>query len=156
MMEVDAAAAPAAAEGAEKADAAAPADGRVLEPKPVRPLAQCPEEGEDEEKKAKEAKKGGDGADKKEPEPPEPSEEILSNPCRVLKAQMRHISFPKEIDNEPVRYAPLLGSRRVGFLLLSYSKPEEPEDLFLEEDKGAGADEKEPDPPAPFEWTDAD
>merc|ERR1719188_1152889 len=138
-------AAPAAAEGAEKADAAAPADGRVLEPKPVRPLAQCPEEGEDEEKKGKDSKKDkGEGADKKEAEPPEPSEEILSNPCRVLKAQMQHISFPREIDSQPVRYAPLLVTRRAGFLLLSDSRPEDPEDLFLEEDKAAAAaDEKE-------------
>jgi len=151
MMEVDAQAvaperaSPApAAESAEKADAAAaaPADGRVLGPKPAQPVAQSPEEGEDA---------------KKEAEVPEPTEEILTNPCRVLKAQMQHISFPREIDGQPVRYAPLLGSRRRGFLLLSDSRPEEPEDLFLEEDRAApAADEKEPEPPAPFEWTDAD
>merc|ERR1712083_1277650 len=110
--------------------------------------------GDTKEKEVKK-EKDADGEDKKEPEPPEPTEEILSNPCRVLKTQMQYISFPKEIDSQPVRYTPLLGSRHVGFVLLSDSKPEEPEDLFLEEDKSSAADEKEPDPPAPFEWADA-
>eukprot|EP00913_Durusdinium_trenchii_P007611 g7151.t1 len=34
-------------------------------------------------------------------EEPEPTEEILSNPCRVLKGQVQYISFPKEIDGQP-------------------------------------------------------
>jgi len=99
-----------------------------------------------------EAKKEGGEEEKKEPEP-EPKEEILNNPCRVLKAQMQFISFPKEIDGQPVRYSPLLENRRVGFLLLTDTRPEEPEDLFLEDAK-TDEDEKEPDPPEPFEWTD--
>lgn len=106
--------------------------------------------------KEKEEKKEGEGEEeKKEPEKPEPTEEILHNPCRVLKAQIQYISFPKEISGQPVRYTPLLADRRVGFLLLNDLKPEEPEDLFLEEDKAAEDEgEKEPDPPEPFEWTD--
>uniref|UniRef100_A0A7S4R0V7 26S proteasome regulatory subunit RPN2 C-terminal domain-containing protein n=1 Tax=Alexandrium monilatum TaxID=311494 RepID=A0A7S4R0V7_9DINO len=105
----------------------------------------------------KEEKKEGEaeGGEKKEKEEPEPTEEILHNPCRVLKAQIQYISFPKEINGQPVRYTPLLEDRRVGFMLLQDLKPEEPEDLFLEEDKAAEEEgEKEPDPPEPFEWTD--
>lgn len=87
-------------------------------------------------------------------EVPEASEEILQNPCRVLKVQTQYISFPKEIDGQPVRYTPLLADRRVGFLLLRDQRPEEPEDLFVEDDKKDDGDEKEPDPPEPFEWND--
>jgi len=94
-----------------------------------------------EEKKDKEKEKEAD-------------EEILNNPCRVLKAQQNCISFPKEIESQPVRYTPLLrGSRRVGFLLLQDNRPDEAEDLFLEDDK-KDDEEAEPSPPAPFEWTD--
>mmetsp|Transcript_3886 Transcript_3886/g.11039 ORF Transcript_3886/g.11039 Transcript_3886/m.11039 type:complete len:757 (-) Transcript_3886:107-2377(-) len=109
------------------------------------------EEKKDGEKEA-EGDKAGEAAKK-----PEPTEEILNNPCRVLKAQQQFISFPSEIEGQPVRYTPLLrGQRRVGFLLLQDNKPEEEEeDLFLEDEKPAGQeDEKEPEPPAPFEWTD--
>lgn len=131
MMEVD-----------EQTPAAAPASA----PKEPSPKA-------DEEKP--EEKEGEAEEPAKEPEKPEPTEEILHNPCRVLKTQMQYISFPKEIDSQPVRYTPLLETRRQGFMLLQDHRPEEAEDLFLEEDKGADGDgEKEPDPPEPFEWTD--
>merc|ERR1712217_510478 len=103
-----------------------------------------------EEAQAAEKKEGDD---EKKPEP-EPTEEILNNPCRVVKGQARFISFPKEIDGQLSRYTPLLENRRVGFLLLNDTRPEEPEDLFLEDDKCQDDDEKEPDPPEPFEWTD--
>lgn len=96
-----------------------------------------------------------EGEEEKKPEP-EPTEEILKNPCRVLPSQKQSISFPSEIDGQAARYVPLLGSkRRTGFLVLTDTRPEEPEDLFLEDEKRADdEDEKEPDPPAPFEWTD--
>merc|ERR1711860_225860 len=88
-------------------------------------------------------------AEAEKEEKPEPTEDILSNPCRVLKAQRQYISFPAEIHGQPVRYTPLLGgNRRVGFLLLQDNRPEEAEDLFLEDDKPAEDDgEKEPEPP---------
>merc|ERR1712014_138784 len=96
-----------------------------------------------------------DGEEEKKAEP-EPTEEILKNPCRVLPSQMQFISFPSEIDGQAARYVPLLGNkRRTGFLVLTDTRPEEPEDLFLEDEKRADdEDEKEPDPPEPFEWTD--
>merc|ERR1719321_1330520 len=96
-----------------------------------------------------------EGADKKEAEP-EPTEETLKNPCRVLPSQKQFICFPSEIDGQASRYVPLLGEKRkTGFLLLRDQRPEEPEDLFLEDEKREDEDdEKEPDPPEPFEWTD--
>jgi len=112
----------------------------------------------DDKKEAGE-KKEGDAEEKKDGEEekkePEPTEEILNNPCRVLPSQKQFISFPAEIDGKASRYVPLLGEkRRAGFLLLRDQRPEEPEDVFLEDEKKDDDDEKEPDPPEPFEWTD--
>jgi 26S proteasome regulatory subunit N2 len=97
--------------------------------------------------------KAADGEEKKEPEP-EPTEEILHNPCRVLPSQKQFIRFPSEIDGQAARYVPLLGEkRRTGFLLLNDQRPEEPEDLFLEDEKREEEEDPEPEPPEPFEWT---
>merc|ERR1712091_446932 len=83
---------------------------------------------------------------KEEEKKEEPTEEILNNPCRVLPAQKQFIVFPSEIDGQAARYVPLLGEkRRTGFLLLRDTKPEEPEDLFLEDEK-KGTEEEEPEP----------
>merc|ERR1711865_1242210 len=105
----------------------------------------------------KDDKKEGE-EDKKEPDVPEPTEENLNNPCRVLPSQKQFICFPNEVDGQASRYVPLLGDkRRTGFLVLRDQRPEEPEDLFLEDEKNAADDdEKEPEAPAPFEWTEAD
>lgn len=110
------------------------------------------------------AKKDGDkdkkeGEEKEAKKEPEPTEEILSNPCRVLPAQKAYISFPKEVDGVPARYTPLIPQRRVGFLMLSDATPDEPEELFEDGKGGPGKedpDEAEPEPPEPFEWTEAD
>jgi len=126
-------------------------DTKVAEQKPAG------EGGDSAPKDQKEEnKKEGDASDKdKKEDKPEPTEEILNNPCRVLKAQMQYISFPGEIEGQPVRYTPLLkGPRRLGFLLLKDNRPDEAEDLFEENDKPEDSDEKEPEAPEPFEWTD--
>jgi len=109
-----------------------------------------------EEKKAGEEKKEGEEEEKKAE--PEPTEETLNNPCRVLPSQKQFISFPSETDGQAARYLPLLGEKRkTGFLLLRDQRPEEAEDLFLEDEKREDEDdEKEPDAPEPFEWTEAD
>merc|ERR1719330_1102541 len=87
------------------------------------------------DKKDESKKEGEAGADKAKDEKPEPTEEILNNPCRVLKAQTQFISFPAEIEGQPVRYTPLLkGKRRVGFLMLQDNRPEEAEDVFQEDE----------------------
>merc|ERR1711924_476016 len=85
------------------------------------------------EKKEKEK----DGEEEKKNEP-EPTEEILKNPCRVLPSQQQCISFPSEIDGQAARYVRLLGNkRRTGFLVLTDTRPDEPEELFLEGEKNA-------------------
>lgn len=85
---------------------------------------------------------------KKEKPQPEPAEETLHNPCRVLPAQMPHISFTSD-----QRYVPLLNNKKVGFLLLRDLAPDEPEELLFSDDRAVTDEEKEPDAPEPFEWT---
>eukprot|EP00929_Paragymnodinium_shiwhaense_P095737 TRINITY_DN5700_c0_g1_i1.p1 TRINITY_DN5700_c0_g1~~TRINITY_DN5700_c0_g1_i1.p1 ORF type:complete len:1089 (+),score=365.49 TRINITY_DN5700_c0_g1_i1:107-3373(+) len=96
------------------------------------------------------SEKKGDEKEKDTKKPAEPTEEILQNPSRVLSAQKQHISFPKEIDGQAVRYTPLLSDRRCGFLLLRDARPDEPEELL---EHGVESEEKEPEAPAPFEWS---
>jgi 26S proteasome regulatory subunit N2 len=110
-------------------------------------------DGEAKEKEGKENEK--EGEDKKAA--PEPTEEILKNPCRVLGSQQQFICFPSEVDGQAARYTPLLGEKRKrGFLMMIDKRPDEPEDLFQDDEKREDEeDEKEPDPPAPFEWTEA-
>jgi len=136
-------------EGAtEKHAAAAAAESRDMEVDAGGAVKKDVKEAKDGKKEAKEAKK--------EVAPVEPNDEILNNPCRVLPAQMHYISFLTEGESgEPSRYTPVLPSRKVGFLMLRDTRPEEPEDLFLEDDKGAQDGEEEPAPPEPFEWTES-
>eukprot|EP00933_Yihiella_yeosuensis_P014940 TRINITY_DN13181_c3_g1_i2.p1 TRINITY_DN13181_c3_g1~~TRINITY_DN13181_c3_g1_i2.p1 ORF type:complete len:1045 (+),score=290.64 TRINITY_DN13181_c3_g1_i2:25-3135(+) len=130
--------------------AASDLGSELMEVDAQTPAAAGSEAAKEPSPKAEDSK---DDAEKKaEEKKEEPTEEILNNPCRVLKAQMPFISFPKEIDGQPVRYTPLL-SRKTGFLLLRDQRPDEPEDLFLEDEKKED-EEKEPDPPEPFEWND--
>merc|ERR1712232_515155 len=79
--------------------------------KEAEPSAPATSTGEKTDKK--------DGEDKEEKKQPEPTEEVLQNPCRVLPAQRQHISYPKEVEGQPVRYTPLIENRKVGFLLLT-------------------------------------
>mmetsp|Transcript_43547 Transcript_43547/g.81818 ORF Transcript_43547/g.81818 Transcript_43547/m.81818 type:complete len:1095 (+) Transcript_43547:108-3392(+) len=147
-------------------DVEEPADAKEATPKVDEKKPEASASAADSTEAAEPAADGDKKDDKKEekdekaPEEkketvPEPTEEILNNPCRVLPSQMQYISFPKEIDGQAVRYAPLLEKRRTGFLVLRDTRPEEPEELFLEDEKREDEeDEKEPDPPEPFEWTD--
>lgn len=116
-------------------------------------------EAKDGEKDAKDEAGDADQKDKKDEKKkePEPTEEILRNPCRVLTGQTQYISFPAETPDGPVRYRPLLKNRCAGFLLLTDTRPEEPEELFLADDKPCDDDKdggKEPEAPEPFEWED--
>jgi len=98
----------------------------------------------------KDAEKVDDAEEDREKEKPqpEPAEETLHNPCRVLPAQMQHISFTSD-----QRYVPLLKNKKVGFLLLRDLAPDEPEELLFSDDRAVTDEEKEPDAPEPFEWT---
>nr|CEL66675.1 TPA: Proteasome/cyclosome repeat family protein,related [Neospora caninum Liverpool] len=107
----------------------------------------------DTEEKGEEAKsktekegddEGKDGAGK---------EVELKNPCRVLPQQQPCIQL---LANS--RYQPIFPGRKAGFVLLRDTRPSEP-DEFLEprgetpapEEKSA--EEKEPEPFTPFEWS---
>ncbi|KAL3926891.1 MAG: hypothetical protein SGPRY_003087 [Prymnesium sp.] len=84
-------------------------------------------------------------------EEPQPDMEILENPARVLRTQEKYISL---LPNS--RYVPVAAGRRAGIIVLKDTTPDEAEDLLqitaLAPD-GANADEEEPLPPAPFEFT---
>merc|ERR1719217_1288575 len=106
---------------------------------------------DDKDKDAMDVDKEGKDA----PKTPEKPEEVLNNPSRVVASQMQVISFLSATDEEnPQRYIPILNTRKAGFLILRNLKPDEPEDVFVEEEKPTEEEEKEPDPPEPFEWTD--
>jgi len=87
------------------------------------------------------------GEEKKKPqEKPEPEFELLDNPARVTRAQLKYITF----DVDP-RYIPITEGVH-GVILLKDTKPGETEDII----KGgvpsltAQDDENEPAPPEPF------
>jgi len=82
---------------------------------------------------------------KKAPEKPEPEFELLDNPARVTRAQLKYITF----DVDP-RYVPITEGVH-GVILLKDTKPGETEDII----KGgvpslSQQDENEPAPPEPF------
>jgi len=92
------------------------------------------------QKKKKQKKK------KKPQEKPEPEFELLDNPARFTRAQLKYITF----DVDP-RYIPISEGVH-GVILLKDTKPGETEDII----KGgvpsltAQDDENEPAPPEPF------
>ncbi|XP_019870758.1 26S proteasome non-ATPase regulatory subunit 1-like [Aethina tumida] len=93
-----------------------------------------------------------DKKDKKEDEKkkePEPTFEILSNPARVLRQQLKVVSL-----NDNSQYVPMKDTSIGGIIMVRNLKPGEEE---LVEPVAAfgpkGEEEKEPEPPEPFEWT---
>jgi 26S proteasome regulatory subunit N2 len=93
-----------------------------------------------------------DSADKK-PEAekkaePEPTFEVLENPARVTRAQLKFISF----DVDP-RYRPVTEGV-MGVVMLKDLKPGEEEQIITEgvPALGSAAEEAEPAPPEPFEF----
>lgn len=80
----------------------------------------------------------------------------LKNPSRVVPKQTKYVKFnlstsKKQPEDEIQRYCPLLGNeRQSGFILLTDSTPGEPEE-FVE--VVSQPEEKEPEPPQPFEWS---
>ncbi|ELT92764.1 hypothetical protein CAPTEDRAFT_182474 [Capitella teleta] len=110
------------------------------------------------EKKKEEKMEVDEKEDKKEEKKeekkklPEPSFEVLTNPARVMKAQLRVLSM-----GEGCKYSPLKDASIGGIIMLKNNKPDEQEDII--EDVAAGGPVKqedegdEPSPPEPFEWT---
>ncbi|XP_057333069.1 26S proteasome non-ATPase regulatory subunit 1 [Microplitis mediator] len=103
-------------------------------------------EKEDKDKDTKDNKKAKD-EEKKEPEP---SFEILQNPARVLRQQLKVIQLV-----EGSQYVPVKDVQIGGIIMLKHIKPETEEEL-VEPVAAFGPkpdEEKEADPPEPFEYT---
>ncbi|VEN43763.1 unnamed protein product [Callosobruchus maculatus] len=98
-----------------------------------------------EEKEDKDKEKEKEKEKKKEPEP---AFEILQNPARVLRQQLKVLTL-----NEGSQYVPMKDVSIGGLIMVKNTKPDEEE---LVEPVAAfgpkGEDEKEPEPPEPFEW----
>lgn len=81
----------------------------------------------------------------------EPNFEILSNPARVLRQQLKVVTMP-----EGSRYRPTKDVQIGGIIMMSDSRPSEPEDLIEPVTAYCSKveEEKELDPPEPFEYLD--
>ena len=101
--------------------------------------------------KEKPGEKDDKTADDKTKKEPEPSFEMLANPARVMRQQLKVLSLPTGL-----RYTPLKDVSIGGIIMLKNTKPGEKEDII--EPVAAGGpkveeEEEEPEPPEPFEYT---
>lgn len=110
---------------------------------------------EEEKTDAEKEKEKKEEAEKKEKEEEKKKEaeatfEMLTNPARVMKAQLKVISLASGS-----RYIPLKDITVGGIIMLKNARPAETEDII--ELVAAGGpkveEETEPEPPEPFEWT---
>ena len=107
-------------------------------------------DGKEKDKDGKE-KEGKEGEEEKKKKEPEPNFQMLANPARVMRSQLKVVQMP-----EGCRYKPLKDVTAGGILMLKDSTPTEKEEII--EPIAAGGpkveeDEEEPEPPEPFEWT---
>ncbi|XP_022903059.1 26S proteasome non-ATPase regulatory subunit 1-like [Onthophagus taurus] len=94
----------------------------------------------DEEKKKEEPKK----------KEPEPTSETLNNPARALRGQLKYVSIV-----EGCQYVPMKDVSIGGIIMVRNTKPGEEEIVESVSVMGPKvAEENEPEPPEPFEWTD--
>merc|ERR1719228_2812400 len=111
-----------------------------------------------QKKKEAEKKKGKESKDKKETEKaadePEPNFELLSNPARVMKAQLKVVSM------EDSKYRPMKDMSIGGVIMLDRAElgADEKEEIvepILVNKAGSSNDteEEEPAPPEPFQYT---
>ncbi|KAL3847530.1 hypothetical protein ACJMK2_018435, partial [Sinanodonta woodiana] len=81
---------------------------------------------------------------------PEPNFQMLANPARVMRSQLKVLAMP-----EGSRYVPMKDISNGGLIMLRDVKPDEKEEIV--EPVVAGGpkieEEEEPEPPEPFEWT---
>ncbi|XP_034939926.1 26S proteasome non-ATPase regulatory subunit 1 [Chelonus insularis] len=99
---------------------------------------------DDKDKKSKE-----DDKDKSEKKEPEPNFEILQNPARVLRQQLKVVQMV-----EGSQYAPVKDLQIGGIIMMKHIKPDSEEEL-VEPVAAFGPkpdEEKEADPPEPFEY----
>ena len=109
------------------------------------------EEDKKEEKKEEKKEKDDKKEDKKEEEP---TTEMLDNPARVMKQQLRKVSILDSCE-----YTPMKDVSCGGFIMLHRSKSGKGEEELVEPIAPTGvqeSDEKEPDPPEPFVFNDTD
>jgi len=103
--------------------------------------------GADSKEATSENLKEGADKDKKEKEP---DFEMLQNPTRVIKPQLKVISLAKNC-----RYQPLKDVSSGGIIILRDTQSDQPETL-VETVKAGGPvkeeEQAEPEPPEPFEW----
>jgi len=81
---------------------------------------------------------------------PEPSFQMLKNPARVMKQQLKQMSLP-----EDSRYSPLKNLAVGGVILVRDKRSDQPQEHVQLEKAGgvhAGEEEPEPEPPQPFEF----
>lgn len=81
---------------------------------------------------------------------PEPTFEMLPNPARTMKAQLKVLSLERS------RYAPIKDLSHGGIIIMKNVKPGEEEEIVETVQAGGPKgeeDEEEPEPPEPFEWT---
>lgn len=101
------------------------------------------EEKEKEKEKEKEAKE-------KEEKKPEPTFEILQNPARVMKQQLKYMSMAEGSQYTPVKELSIGG-------IVMMKRTQEGDDALVEPVAAFGPkaeDDKEPEPPEPFEYLD--
>jgi len=107
--------------------------------------------GKDASKDVRETKEAKDEEKDKQEKAEEPNFEMLSNPARVLRQQLKVITIP-----EQSRYRPIKDVHIGGIILMDDRKPDEPEDLIepVTAHCSKVEEEKEPEPPEPFEYLD--
>ncbi|XP_006819466.1 26S proteasome non-ATPase regulatory subunit 1-like, partial [Saccoglossus kowalevskii] len=103
----------------------------------------------DANKEKEEKKEEKEKEKEKEKKEPEPTFEMLSNPARVMTAQLKVITMP-----EKARYVPLKQVHIGGIIMMKDNKSDEPEDLIQPVPAGGPKieEEDEPEPPEPFEY----
>ncbi len=107
----------------------------------------------DSEKNEKEKEKEKNEKEKKpevEAKKPEPTFELLCNPARVMRSQLKVISLP-----EDCRYSSIKDVAIGGIIMMKDKRPTETEEIIeLVAAGGPKMDEEdEPEPPEPFEYT---
>ncbi|XP_046557496.1 LOW QUALITY PROTEIN: 26S proteasome non-ATPase regulatory subunit 1-like [Haliotis rubra] len=132
----------------EKKDEGKEKDVEMKEEKPEAKKKESDKKDDKKEEK-KEEEKEKEEKEKKEKEP-EPTFEMMANPARVMKSQLKVLSMGEE-----VRYTPVKDLTIGGIVMMKNTKPGEDEEIV--ETVAAGGpkieEEEEPEPPEPFEWT---
>ncbi|XP_050307174.1 26S proteasome non-ATPase regulatory subunit 1 [Anthonomus grandis grandis] len=98
--------------------------------------------------KSKEKDKKDEKEKEEKKKEPEPTFEILQNPARILRQQLKVVSL-----NDNSQYVPMKDVGIGGIIMVRNLKPGEEELVEPVQACGPkGEDEKEPEPPEPFEW----